>query len=153
MSSSWLQKLIRKKTRPIPYKKANRWRDRMSVAYALITWNALGYVGKVITFECSQLRLVNHFINISIRLLLLSTGYLYYKGRLNKEYYGQEPDEIDMLTPAQRFALQSNMQNVKIISSSDFKVQDFNLEDYKHLQPKQTDGKQKIDEHDEDNVA
>lgn len=58
-----------------------------------------------------------------------------------------------MLTPAQRFALQSNIQNAKIVSSSDFEVKDFILEDYKHLQAKQTDGKQKIDENDEDNVA
>lgn len=58
-----------------------------------------------------------------------------------------------MLTPAQRFALKANIQNAKIVSSADFKVQDFNLEDYKHLQVDQTKERQKIDEHDEDNVA
>lgn len=86
--------------------------------------------------------------------LLLSTGYLFYKGRLDKEYYGHKPDELDALTPAQRFAVRANIQNAKIISSTDFKVQEFNLDDYKHLQVKATTKeREKIDEHDEDNVA
>lgn len=63
------------------------------------------------------------------------------------------PDELDMLTPAQRFALKSNIQNAKIMNSTDFKVRDFNLEDYKHLQNEDIKEMRKIDEHDEDNVA
>lgn len=152
MSFSWLHKLIRKKTRPIPFNKANKWRNRLSVGYAFIAWNMVGYMGKIAIFKCLKSRWVNCCIYISIRLLL-STVYLLYTGRLDKEYYGHKNDEIDLLSPAQRFALKSNIRNAKIINSTDFKLQDFNLDDYKHLQVDETKEKQKIDELDEDNVA
>lgn len=51
MSYNWLQRLIRKKTRPVPFKKATRWRDRFAIAYAFMGWNTVAYVGKLITFQ------------------------------------------------------------------------------------------------------
>lgn len=40
----WLRKLVRKNTRPIEFTRALQWRDRLSIAYALLAWNAFGLV-------------------------------------------------------------------------------------------------------------
>ncbi|CAG9861930.1 unnamed protein product [Phyllotreta striolata] len=40
----WLRNLIRKNTNPIPVDKAALWKNRLAIAYALIAWNAFGFV-------------------------------------------------------------------------------------------------------------
>lgn len=40
----WLRKLVRRNTRPIEHRHAFAWRDRLSIAYALVAWNAFGMV-------------------------------------------------------------------------------------------------------------
>lgn len=40
----WLRKLVRKNTNPIEYSRAISWRDRLSIGYALVAWNAFGVV-------------------------------------------------------------------------------------------------------------
>lgn len=40
----WLRRMIRNNTDPIPEETALRWKKRLSVAYALIAWNAFGII-------------------------------------------------------------------------------------------------------------
>lgn len=40
----WLRKLVRRNMRPIEYTHALAWRDRLSIAYAVVAWNAFGMV-------------------------------------------------------------------------------------------------------------
>lgn len=40
----WLRRFIRNNMPPVPEPKANVWNKRLSVAYALIAWNAFGFV-------------------------------------------------------------------------------------------------------------
>lgn len=40
----WLRKLVRRNTKPIEYTHALAWRDRLSIGYALLAWNAFGMV-------------------------------------------------------------------------------------------------------------
>lgn len=58
---------------------------------------------------------------------------------------------MDMLSPAQQFALASGIEKAKIIRSSNItETLEFKLEDFEHLKKKQ---EVKSDEDDEDNVA
>ena len=41
----WLRRLIRRNTKPIPFRKAVNWKERLSIAYMLVAWNAIGFVG------------------------------------------------------------------------------------------------------------
>lgn len=40
----WLRKFVRRNTHPIEYHKALFWKEKMSIAYMLIAWNAFGLV-------------------------------------------------------------------------------------------------------------
>lgn len=40
----WLRKLVRRNTKPIEYGSALAWRDRLSIGYAILAWNAFGMV-------------------------------------------------------------------------------------------------------------
>lgn len=40
----WLRNLVRRNTKPIEYRHALAWKDRLSLAYMLIAWNAFGFV-------------------------------------------------------------------------------------------------------------
>lgn len=82
-----------------------------------------------------------------------STAYEHFKGRGTKEYYGYKPDEYDMLSPGQKFALVNKLENVKIIRSNSSETFEFKLDDYKHINIEPTEEKQEIEEFDEDNVA
>lgn len=46
--TKWLKNLIRKNTNLIPHNRAEKWQRRLSVMYALIAWNALGFVGYMV---------------------------------------------------------------------------------------------------------
>lgn len=78
--------------------------------------------------------------------------YEYSKGRGTKESYGLQDTEMDMLSPAQQFALKSGIEKAKIIRSSNIsETLEFKLEDFEHLTKKPVEVK--TDEDDEDNVA
>lgn len=40
----WLRRLVRKNMKPLPYSTANIWKQRLSIGYALLSWNAFGFV-------------------------------------------------------------------------------------------------------------
>lgn len=40
----WLRSLVRRNTKPIEYRHALAWKDRLSLAYMLVAWNAFGLV-------------------------------------------------------------------------------------------------------------
>lgn len=40
----WLRALVRRNTNPIEYRHALAWKDRLSIAYMLVAWNAFGVV-------------------------------------------------------------------------------------------------------------
>ena len=40
----WLRKFVRKNTTPIPYKKAETLKERLSIGYMILAWNAFGMV-------------------------------------------------------------------------------------------------------------
>lgn len=83
----------------------------------------------------------------------------YSKGRGTKESYGIKNSELDMLSPAQQFALASGIEKAKIIRSSNpTETLEFKLEDYAHLIKKPGDNTTNTttaddDDDDEDNVA
>lgn len=67
----WLRKLVRKNTNPISYDIAHLWKQRLSIGYALLAWNAFGFV-------C----------------------YMVYTGRSDwAKYYGVKSDEDEQLSP------------------------------------------------------
>lgn len=66
----WLRRMLRRHTTPIPYRKATRWRDRMSIAYLLVCWNLFGYLGKF-DFETAQAVVSTSPLLILIGLMIL----------------------------------------------------------------------------------
>uniref|UniRef100_W8CAP0 Uncharacterized protein n=1 Tax=Ceratitis capitata TaxID=7213 RepID=W8CAP0_CERCA len=89
----WLRRWVRRHTSPIPEDNAVLWKRRLSVVYALLAWNAFGFV-------C----------------------YMVYTGRNDwARYYGFKSEEEAKLTPAQQFATQLNVDKGKIIRFSGFK--------------------------------
>lgn len=40
----WLRNFVRRNTRPIKEPVAHTWKRRFSVAYALLAWNAFGFI-------------------------------------------------------------------------------------------------------------
>lgn len=40
----WLRKLVRRNTNPIEHSKAIFWKEKISIGYMLIAWNAFGLV-------------------------------------------------------------------------------------------------------------
>lgn len=40
----WLRKLVRRNTKPIEYSRALQWKEKLSIVYMLVAWNAFGFV-------------------------------------------------------------------------------------------------------------
>lgn len=40
----WLRRFVRKNTRQIPHMTASTWKQRLSIGYAILAWNAFGFV-------------------------------------------------------------------------------------------------------------
>lgn len=40
----WLRNFVRKNTHPLPHGTAHTWKQRLSIGYALLAWNAFGFV-------------------------------------------------------------------------------------------------------------
>ncbi|XP_067637437.1 uncharacterized protein [Eurosta solidaginis] len=88
----WLRRFVRRNTNPIPEDRAALWKERLSIAYALLAWNAFGFV-------C----------------------YMMYTGRADwPRYYGYKTEEEANLTPAQHFSSTLNVTKGKIIRYSGF---------------------------------
>lgn len=48
MPFSWLRRWVRRSTKPIDYNTAGAWKKRLSLAYGILAWNALAFVGYAI---------------------------------------------------------------------------------------------------------
>ncbi|KAJ9585739.1 hypothetical protein L9F63_002529 [Diploptera punctata] len=93
----WLRKLVRKYSLPIPERRASSMKNKLSVAYALIAWNAFGLV-------C----------------------YMLYSGRADwARAYGYKSDEDMAIPPAQQWARTLNMDKVKVVRMSGMHVDDY----------------------------
>lgn len=40
----WLRNFVRRNTNPLPMGIAHTWKQRLSIGYALLAWNAFGFV-------------------------------------------------------------------------------------------------------------
>ncbi|EDW07553.1 uncharacterized protein LOC6584582 [Drosophila mojavensis] len=72
----WLRRFVRRHTNPIPEQRAEMWKRRLSIGYAILAWQAFGFV-------C----------------------YMVYTGRNDwAKYYGYKTEEEMALSPAQQYA-------------------------------------------------
>ncbi|KAM8721133.1 hypothetical protein ACLKA7_007067 [Drosophila subpalustris] len=87
----WLRRFVRRHTHPIPEHRADLWKRRLSIGYAILAWQAFGLV-------C----------------------YMVYTGRNDyAKYYGYKSEEELALSPAQQFAKHINVEGTgKIIRIS-----------------------------------
>uniref|UniRef100_A0A0K8TQ00 Putative conserved plasma membrane protein n=1 Tax=Tabanus bromius TaxID=304241 RepID=A0A0K8TQ00_TABBR len=53
----WLRRFVRKRTNPIPHDRAHFWKEKLSLWYMIVAWNALGYIGYLV--YTGQKKLVN----------------------------------------------------------------------------------------------
>ncbi|GAB0088269.1 uncharacterized protein DMENIID0001_026640 [Sergentomyia squamirostris] len=96
----WLRRYVRRNTRPIPMTTAEKWKDRLSLGYMFLAWNAFGVV-------C----------------------YAIYKGKVDWVKYHGIKDEHEHLAPAQRFAKLLNVENATVIKYSGFhKTEEYKLQ-------------------------
>ncbi|CAD7084232.1 unnamed protein product [Hermetia illucens] len=88
----WLRNFVRRNTNPIPEYRAQRWRQRLSLAYILLAWNAFGLV-------C----------------------YMVYTGRNDwAKYYGYKSEEDASVPPSQYYANLLKVDKAKVIRFSGF---------------------------------
>uniref|UniRef100_U5EUS4 Putative conserved plasma membrane protein n=1 Tax=Corethrella appendiculata TaxID=1370023 RepID=U5EUS4_9DIPT len=86
----WLRRFVRRRTKPIPYDTADLWKRRLSIGYALIAWNAFGYI-------C----------------------YLFYTGRGDwAKTYGLKTEMESKMTPAMQFSNLLKIDNARVIRFS-----------------------------------
>lgn len=93
---------------------------------------------------------------LSITFYFVQSVWEYSSGRGKKESYGGEASPLDALSPSQQFAINSGIEKAKIFRGTQFTVEEFNLEDYKHLKEDMnaSNGATNADDDDdEDNVA
>ncbi|KAH8416828.1 hypothetical protein KR222_006452 [Zaprionus bogoriensis] len=105
----WLRRFVRRHTNPIPEQRAELWKRRLSIGYAILAWQAFGLV-------C----------------------YMVYTGRNDwAKYYGYKTDEDLALSPAQQFAKHIRVEGKgKIIRISGLtKVEEvpFDSEEVQHV--------------------
>lgn len=88
----WLRRLVRRNTNPIPELQAAVWKRRLSVAYAVVAWNAFGFV-------C----------------------YMVFSGRSDwAQYYGYKTEDEKKESQAVQFSKRLNVEKGKIIRYSGF---------------------------------
>ncbi|XP_068159221.1 uncharacterized protein [Drosophila tropicalis] len=89
----WLRRFVRRNTNPIPEQRAELWKRRLSLGYAILAWQAFGFV-------C----------------------YMVYTGRNDwAKYYGYKTEQDAALSPAQQFARHIKVEGTgKIIRYSGF---------------------------------
>lgn len=88
----WLRRFVRNNTSPIPEVQAHMWKRRLSIGYALLAWNAFGYV-------C----------------------YMVFTGRSDwAHYYGLKSDEEKNESPAVYYSKTLNVEKGKIVRYKGF---------------------------------
>lgn len=105
---NWLKRLVRRHSTPIPYRKANRWRNTISVGYLLVCWNLFGYISRYHGFQKS------HHLTKCLWFFSFAV-YTASQGGFDKEKLGLEKDPFDDLSPAERFAVRSGVKQAKIV--------------------------------------
>lgn len=100
----WLRRLVRKNTKPIPELEAAKWKRRLSVGYAILAWNAFGFV-------C----------------------YMAFSGKSDwAQYYGFKTEEEQNEPQAVQFSKRLNVPKGKIIRYSGFtKVEEIEFDNTK----------------------
>ncbi|XP_062562941.1 uncharacterized protein LOC134226283 [Armigeres subalbatus] len=98
----WLRRWIRRRMNPIPVDRAAQWKGRLSVLYAVLAWNAIGWV-----------------------------GYMVFTGRNDWAlYYGVKSEEEAKMPQAIRFAKQLNIPNAQVMKFSGItKKDEYELKD------------------------
>ncbi|KRT82128.1 hypothetical protein AMK59_4093 [Oryctes borbonicus] len=95
----WFRQFIKRHTKPIPEYRATLWKNRLSIAYALIAWNAFGFV-------C----------------------YMIFTGRGDwAKYYGYKSEEESLLTPAQQWTKTLGIKDATVYRISGFNVQKYKV--------------------------
>lgn len=85
----WLRRLIRRNTNPIPMDRASVWKNRLSLFYMVVSWNAFGLV-------C----------------------YMVYSGKNDwAKYYGLKTEEDEKLGPGILDELSYNKNIIKLFIS------------------------------------
>uniref|UniRef100_A0A0A9WH98 Soluble starch synthase 3, chloroplastic/amyloplastic n=2 Tax=Lygus hesperus TaxID=30085 RepID=A0A0A9WH98_LYGHE len=99
----WLRRLIRRNTSPIEETTAHKWKQRLSIAYMLLAWNAFGFV-----------------------------AYSWYKGRGDwADYYGFKTEEDKNMPNNEYFARTIGRPGTtKLITMRGFSVVDTKDFDY-----------------------
>ncbi|XP_065363978.1 uncharacterized protein LOC135957212 [Calliphora vicina] len=88
----WLRRLVRRNTNPIPELQAAVWKRRLSITYAVVAWNAFGFV-------C----------------------YMVFSGRSDwAQYYGYKTEDEKKESQAVQFSKRLNVEKGKIIRYSGF---------------------------------
>lgn len=100
MIHKWWHKFVRKRTKPIDEHTAVLWKRRLSIAYGLFAWNAIGLV-----------------------------IYSAYKGKADwANYYGLKTDEEAATPPGQAWANTLGIKNAKVYRISGFtKVDEYDI--------------------------
>lgn len=89
----WIRRVIRRTTKPIPIDRAEYWKQKLSLVYMLLGWNAFGL-----------------------------TLYYIFTGRGDwAHYYGLKTDEEKNKRPGEYYAEMLGMKNVRIITVDGFK--------------------------------
>uniref|UniRef100_A0A1L8DC66 Uncharacterized protein n=1 Tax=Nyssomyia neivai TaxID=330878 RepID=A0A1L8DC66_9DIPT len=96
----WVRRYIRRNTKPIPFVTAETWKNRLSLGYAFLAWNAFGFV-------C----------------------YAMYKGKTDwAKYHGVQDEDAD-LTQAQKFVKRLGVENATVMHYSGFtKTKEYKVE-------------------------
>ncbi|XP_049826331.1 uncharacterized protein LOC109609329 [Aethina tumida] len=95
----WLRRFVRRNTNPIPQDKAYLWKNRLSLAYMLICWNAFGLV-------C----------------------YMFYQGKGDwAKYYGLKSEEELKMTPAQKWTKTLGIRDATVYSVKGLNVEKYNI--------------------------
>ncbi|XP_023935900.1 uncharacterized protein LOC112044319 [Bicyclus anynana] len=114
----WLHKYIRRNTKPIPGDVAVLWKRRLSIAYAVLAWNAFGL-----------------FV------------YSLYQGKADwAHYYGLKSDEEHSMPPARAWANTLGIKNAKVVRISGFtKVDEYDIVDGEEVRKKENEtGKEEL---------
>ncbi|XP_050500338.1 uncharacterized protein LOC126880501 [Diabrotica virgifera virgifera] len=92
---NWLRRFVRRNTHEIPENRAALWKQRLSVVYAVIAWNAFGFV-----------------------------GYMIYKGKGDwANYYGLKTEEEMNMSPGHQWVKTLNLQGAEVYRIKGFSLQ------------------------------
>ncbi|KAL3287125.1 hypothetical protein HHI36_001606 [Cryptolaemus montrouzieri] len=100
---TFLRKFIRRHTKPIPEDDAAKWQKRLSLGYAIVAWNAFGFV-------CYQV----------------------YKGKADwAQYHGLKTEEELKMTPAQQWSKTLGIKKAEVYRITGFNVSHYTINEEK----------------------